>query len=129
MENEQKLMFDQIHNFQIQIDEMEHLIREGDDKARKEHVQRLEEEVNYLAKIVQLEEHLKEHEHITKHWKMCVSQLATLANGAIEDVPRMLREADVSLTFRTIPKEVETFLDNYKWLVGLMKDMVARNKN
>jgi len=52
-------MFDQIHNFQIQIDEMEHLIREGEDKARKERVQRLEEEVNYLAQIVQLEEHLK----------------------------------------------------------------------
>jgi len=59
MEKERKLMFDQIHNFQIQIDEMEHLIREGEDKARKECVQRLEEEVNYLAQIVQLEEHLK----------------------------------------------------------------------
>ena len=41
----------------------------------------------------------------------------------------MLREADASLTFRKVPKEVETFLDHYKWLVGLMKDMVARNKN
>jgi len=37
-------MFDQIHNFHIRIDEMEHLIREGKDKARKEHVQRLEDE-------------------------------------------------------------------------------------
>jgi len=46
-----------------------------------------------------LEERLEEHEHIIKHWKMCFSQLATLANGAIEDVPRMLREADVSLRF------------------------------
>jgi len=74
MEKEQELMFDQIHNFQIQMDEMEHLIREGEeDKARKEHVQRLEEEVNYLTQIVQLEERLKEHEHITKHWKMCFS--------------------------------------------------------
>jgi len=90
-------------------------------------VQRLEEEINYLTQIVQLEERLEE--HITKHWKMCFSQLAALANGAIEDVPRMLREADVSLTFRTVPKEVETFLDHCKWLVGLMKNMVARNKN
>jgi len=60
-------MFDQIYNFQIPMDEMEHLIREGEDKARKERVSRLEKEVNYLAQIVQLEEHLKEHEHITKH--------------------------------------------------------------
>ena len=67
MEKEQKLIFDHIHNFQIQIDEMEHSIREGEDKVRKERVRRLEEEVNYLAQIVQLEEHLKEHEHITKH--------------------------------------------------------------
>jgi len=122
-------MFDQIHNFQIRIDEMEHLTREGEDKVRKEHVQRLEEEINYLTQIVQLEERLEEHEHITKQWKMWFSQLATLANGVIEDVPRMLREADVSLTFRTVPKEVETFLDHCKWLVGLMKNMVARNKN
>jgi len=67
MEKEQTLMFDQIYNFQIPMDEMEHLIREGEDKARKERVSRLEKEVNYLAQIVQLEEHLKEHEHITKH--------------------------------------------------------------
>jgi len=107
-------MFDQIHNFQIRIDEMEHLIREGEDKARKQHVQCLEEEINYLTQIVQLEERLEEHEHITKHWKMCFSKLAALANGEIEDVPRMLREADVSLTFRTVPKEVETFLDHCK---------------
>jgi len=129
MEKEQKLMFDQIHNFQIRIDEMEHLIREGEDKPRKVQVQSLEEEVNYLTQIVQLEERLEEHEYITKHWKMCFSQLAALANEAIEDVSRMLREADVSLTFHTVPNEVETFLDHCKWLVGLMKDMVARNKN
>ena len=129
MEKERKLMFNQIHNFQIRMDEMEHLIREWEDKARKEHVQRLEEEINYLTQIVQLEERLEEHEHITKHSKMCFSQLAALANGAIEDVPRMLREADVSLTFHIVPKEVETLLDHCKWLVGLMKNMVARNKN
>jgi len=122
-------MFDQIHNFQIQIDEIEHLIREREDKVRKERVRLLEEEVNYLAKIVQLEEHLKEHENITEHWKTCFSQLAALANGAIEGVPKMLREVEASLTFRTVPKEVKTFLDHCKWLVGLMKDMVARNKN
>jgi len=55
--------------------------------------------------------------------------LASLANGAMEDVPRMLREADVSLIFRTVPKEVESFIEHCKWLVGLMKEMVARSRN
>jgi len=54
--------------------------------------------------------------------------LASLANGAIEDVPRMLKEADVSLMFRPVPKEVESFVEHCKGLVGLMKKMVARNK-
>jgi len=55
--------------------------------------------------------------------------LASLANGAIEDVPRMLREADVALMFRRIPKEVESFIKHCKWLVGLMKEMVACSRN
>jgi len=52
-----------------------------------------------------------------------------LANGAIEDVPRMLKETDVSLMFRPVPKEVESLVEHCKWLVGLMKEMVARNRN
>jgi len=52
-----------------------------------------------------------------------------MANGAMEDVPRMLREADVSLMFRTVPKEVESFIEHCKWLIGLMKEMVARSRN
>jgi len=48
--------------------------------------------VNYIAKIVQLEEHLEEREWTLGYWKTCFSQLASLANGAIEDVLRMLRE-------------------------------------
>jgi len=36
------------------------------------------------------------------HWRRNVSQLAALANGAIDDTPRMLREAD-TVTFRDHP--------------------------
>jgi len=41
----------------------------------------------------------------------------------------MLRGDDVSLMFRTVPKEVESFIEHYKWLVGLMKEMVARSRD
>jgi len=44
--------------------------------------------------------------------------LASSADGAMEDVSRMLRKADVSLMFCTVPKEVESFIEHCKWLVG-----------
>jgi len=51
--------------------------------------------------------------------------LAALANGAIEDVPRMLREAD-AVTFRDPPREVQIFLDHCNWLVEQMNILIAR---
>jgi len=107
---------------------MERLVEEWEDKAKKEFELRLEEEVNYTAKIIQLEESLEERDQTLRYWKTRFSQLASLANGVIEDVPRMLKEADVSLMFRPVPKEVESFVEHCKGLVGLMKKMVARNR-
>jgi len=40
----------------------------------------------------------------------------------------MLKEDDVSLMFRPVPKEVESFVEHCKGLVELMKKMVARNR-
>lgn len=74
-------------------------------------------------------ERLEEHEQTIEHWKTWFSQLASLANGAIRYVPIMLEEADASLHLHTPLKEVEAFLHHCKWLVGLMKEMVARTKN
>ena len=51
--------------------------------------------------------------------------MAALVNGAIEDVPRMLREAD-AVTFRDPPPEVQIFLDHCKWLVEQMKILITR---
>jgi len=126
---ENKEVLKKLHDLKIRINDIEHLVEEWEDKANKEREQRLEEEVNYTAKIVQLEERLEEREWTLGYWKTYFSQLASLANGAIEDVPRMLREADASLMFHTVPKEVESFIEYCKWLVGLMKEMVARSKN
>jgi len=50
--------------------------------------------------------------------------MAALANGAIEDVPRMLREAD-AVTFRDPPREVQIFLDHCKRLVEQMKILIT----
>jgi len=90
-------VLEKFHDLQGRINDMERLVEEWENKANKEGELRLEEEVNYTAKIVQLEESLEEREQTLRYWKTHFSQLASLANGAIEDVPRMLREAHVSL--------------------------------
>jgi len=54
--------------------------------------------------------------------------LAALANGAIDDVPRMLREVDV-VTFRDPLREVQIFLNYCKWLVEQMKSLIDRARN
>ena len=117
------------HIFILQNDKLEHLAEKWEDKANKERGEQLEKEVEYMARIVQAEERLEGRERLIEHWKTCFSQLASLANAAIEDVPRMLREVDVTLMFRTVPKEVESFIEYCKWLVGLMKEMVARSRD
>jgi len=122
-------VLDKFHDLQGRINDMEHSVEEWENKANKECELRLEEEANYTTKIVQLEESIEEREQTLGYWKTRFSQLASLANGAIEDVPRMLREADVSLMFRPVPKEAESFVEHCKWLVGLMKEMVTRNRN
>jgi len=48
------------HDLQIRNNDMEHLVENWEGKANKKREQPLEEEVNYTAKIVQLEERLKE---------------------------------------------------------------------
>jgi len=59
---------------------------------------------------------------------MCFSQLTALANGAIDEVPRMLREADISLMFFNPPDAVQNFLNNCKYLLEQMKIMIARSR-
>jgi len=59
---------------------------------------------------------------------MWFSQLAALANGATDGITKMLREAEVALTFYNLPKEVKNFLEHCKWLVGTMKNMITRAK-
>jgi len=79
--------------------------------------------------ITEVEGCIEEHQKTADHWKTCFYQLAALANGAIEDVPRMLAEVYATMFFYKPPKAVEVFIEHCKGLVGLMKDMVARSKD
>jgi len=64
-------LLEKFHNLQIRINDMKHLVEEWEDKANKEREQHLEKEVNYTAKIVQLEECLEERERTLGYWKTC----------------------------------------------------------
>ena len=44
--------------------------------------------------LTHIEGYMAEQERTVEHWKRCFSQLAALANGAIDGVPRMLAEAE-----------------------------------
>ena len=59
---------------------------------------------------------------------MRFSQLGALANGANDEVLRMLREADISLMFFNPSEKVQNFLNHCKFPVDEMKNIVARAK-
>jgi len=54
--------------------------------------------------------------------------LTVASNGAIDEVPRMLSEADISLMFFNPPDAVQKFLNHCKYLVEQMKIMIARSR-
>jgi len=64
-----------------------------------------------------------------RHWKESFSQLAALANGAIEDIPRLLSEAESALPIFNPPKKIETFLDHCKKLIEEMRSMISRARD
>jgi len=75
--------------------------------------------------MAQAEGFMAEREKVVEYWKNCFSQLASLANGAIDDVPRMLSNAESSLKFYNPPKDVTVFLEHCKQLVGMIKGFIA----
>ena len=78
--------------------------------------------------IIQIERLIAEQGNAVAHWKIWFSQLDVLATGAINGITKMLRKAEVVLTFYNPPKEVKNFLERCKWLVGIMKNMITRAK-
>jgi len=89
----------------------------------------METEERYQMMMTQLENHIADQELDIIHWRTCFSQLVALANGAIEDMPRMLREADSSLMSFNFPDFVQNFLNHCKYLIEQMKVMIARSRD
>jgi len=55
----------------------------------------METKERHQIMMTQLENYIADQERDIIHWKSCFSQLAALANRAIDEVLRMLREADI----------------------------------
>jgi len=49
-----------------------------------------------------------------------------LANGAIEDILRLLAKAEAALLIFNPPREIEAFFSHCKELMKEMKNMIAR---
>jgi len=108
---------------------MKEIMAEYEEKLKEEQWQKMEAEERYQMMMTQLENHVADQERNIIHWKMCFAQLATLANGAIEDVPRMLREADSSLMFFNLSDSIQIFINHCKYLVEQMKVIIGRSRD
>jgi len=91
-----------LQDLQIQVNFMEQQVEETivicEERVNKERVLLLELEERHQAAMTRARDYMVEQEKDVAHWQRNFSQLAALASGAIEDVPRMLREAD-TVTF------------------------------
>jgi len=73
-----------------------------------------------------MNEYVVEQGRITEHWKICFSQLASLANGAIKNVPKLLADVESAMPIFNPPKRIEAFLNHCKKLMEEMKNVMAR---
>ena len=55
---------------------------------------------------------------VAEYWRNCFSQLASLANRAIDDVLRMLFNAKSSLKLNNPPEDITIFIKHCKQLAG-----------
>ncbi|KOM55225.1 hypothetical protein LR48_Vigan11g120400 [Vigna angularis] len=99
---------------------------EGYIKEQEERWKMMECEESHQALIKWMEDRIVEQERVVDHWKESFSQLAALANGAIENVPRMVSDAEAITHFYNPPEEIKLFISHCKWLVGEMKAFIAR---
>jgi len=76
--------------------------------------------------MAQAEGFMAEQEKVAEYWKNYFSQLASLANGAIDDVLRMLSNVESSLKFYNPPEDITIFIEHCKQLVGVMNGFIAR---
>jgi len=122
-------LYDLQDKFHSTESRMKEIMSEYEEKLKEKQWQNMEAEERHQIMVTQLKNHIADQEPDIIHWKTCFAQLAALANGAIKDVPRMLREADSSLMFFNFPDSVQTFLNHCKYLVEQMKVIIARSRD
>jgi len=64
-----------------------------------------------------------------EYWRGYSSKLAAIANGAIEDVPKVLTNTEIAMPIFNPPKAIEDLLGYCRKLVGEMKNIVARARS
>lgn len=62
-----------------------------------------------------------------KFWMTRFSKLVRLANGAIEEVPRLLRSAEGMVNPLSTPREITDFIEHCKELIEQMHQLIACN--
>ena len=100
-----------------------------DVKMNEECRHQAELEKRYQEMNAQMNDYTLEQEWNIGNWKICFSQLAALANGVIEDIPRLLSKVESALSIFNPLEKIETFLDHYKKLIREMKSMISRARN
>jgi len=130
IKKEKQEALEQLRELQIVVNGMEQqakdMMETYEERVNYEHWQRIEVEEKLQTVMDQAEGFMAEREKVAEYWKSCFSQLASLANGAIDDVPRMLSNAESSLKFYNPPEDVTVFIEHCKQLVGVMKGFIAR---
>jgi len=133
VKRDKKEALKRLHEAQIKINKMEQQMKEimmtYDMKMNEERQHQAESEKRYQEMIAQMNDYTLRQEWNIRHWKKIFSQLAALANGAIEDIPRLLSEVESALPIFNPPKKIETFLDHYKKLIEEMKSMISRARD
>ncbi|XP_022640287.1 uncharacterized protein LOC111242243 [Vigna radiata var. radiata] len=92
---------------QTMMQQMESYIEEQEEEWRS-----MEFEERHQTLVRRMEDHIAEQEQAVKHRKESFSQLAALANGAIEDIPKMVLDAEASTHFCSPPAEIELFINH-----------------
>ncbi|KOM57963.1 hypothetical protein LR48_Vigan11g099600 [Vigna angularis] len=88
---------------------------EGYIEQREERWRMMECEEGHQVLIKQMEDRIAKQERAVNHWKESFSQLVALANGAIENIPRMVSDAEAMTHFCNPPEEIKLFINYCKW--------------
>jgi len=133
IKKEKQEALEQLHELQIMVNGMEQQAKKMmgtyEQRINDEYSQRREVEEKLQTVMAQAECFMAEREKVAEYWRNCFSQLASLANGAIGDVPRMLFNVELSLKFYNPPEDITIFIEHCKQLVGAMKGFIARARD